>query len=115
MEGIREVTEGQTCEGDINHRVGERRPGEETNKWEEAPETPGEAFCQVWRALWWLVQPLRLSHRGSVYMQRYRLEHARPSQLTHTLDSFCFRVKWYARSHQQLPEDSSCFCSLMVS
>lgn len=63
---------------------GERRPGEETNKWEEAPETPGEAFCQVWRALWRLVQPPRLSHRGSVYMQRYRLEHARPSQLTHT-------------------------------
>lgn len=107
MEEIREVTEGANLRG--GHRSlgafkegsgGERRPGEETNKWEAAPETPGEAFCQVWRALWRLVQPLRLSRRGSVYRQRYRLEHARPSQLTHTLDSFCFRVKWYARSHQ---------------
>lgn len=31
------------------------------SKWVEASEM-GQAFCQVWTALWCLVQPLRLSH-----------------------------------------------------
>lgn len=34
---------------------------------------------------WQLVQPLRLSHGGSVCVQQQRLEHARSSELTHTV------------------------------
>lgn len=63
----------KSCEANIDRRAAMDSQGcgeggrEEASRgeqqvgwWEEAPERPEKASCQVWRALWQLVQPLRL-------------------------------------------------------
>lgn len=102
MEEIREGMEGQTCKVDIDHRavIDSRRGVGEINKWEEARETPGgrrSARCGEHFGSW--LSPSGFTTEG-VCICSGTGWNTPGSHSSHTLDSFCTRVKWYARSHQ---------------